>query len=267
MSRIKFIRSFKFLTTVGLACLAFPATAFQPLITDDTGTQGSAGNQLEFSFNQEHAKTTDETVRSYSLPVGYTRGITDSIDLFAGYTQTRIRSSTPGGDASGSSNPNIGAKWRFYENEDNKTSLALKPEILLPISADREESGLGAGKTSGKRTLILTQEVPFGAIHINAGIGRERFRDTENNPDTTTVRASIAPVWDFSDQWKLALDMGVEQARANSNRVRTSFIEFGAIYSPSKDLDLAVGMVRLSDNDSPHTTTYAGTAGITWRFQ
>ena len=99
MSRIKFIRSFKFLTTVGLACLAFPATAFQPLITDDTGTQGSAGNQLEFSFNQEHAKTTDETVRSYSLPVGYTRGITDSIDLFAGYTQTRIRSSTPGGDA------------------------------------------------------------------------------------------------------------------------------------------------------------------------
>lgn len=267
MSKIKLIHSLKFITTIGLASLALPASAFQPLITDDTGTQGSSGNQLEFSFNQERAKTTDETVRSYSLPVGYTRGITESIDVFAGYTHTRIRSSTSGGDASGSSNPNLGAKWRFYEDEDNKTSFALKPEILLPVNADREESGLGAGKTSGKLTLILTQEVPFGAIHINAGVGRERFRDTENNPDTTTVQASIAPVWDLSEQWKLALDMGVEQARANGNRVRTSFIEFGAIYSPSKDLDLAVGVIRLLDNDSPHTTTYAGTAGITWRFQ
>lgn len=250
-----------------LAWFSVPASAFQPLVTDDTGTQGTGGNQLELSFSEDRAAAAGNIQRLRTLPIVYTHGLTGTLDAFAGLSHARIRSSTPAGDASGGSNPSFGAKWRFYENEAGKTSFALKPEVLLPIGAGREDAGLGRGKASASLTLIVTQEVPFGAIHFNAGAGRERYRDTSNHPDTTTTRASIAPVWDLNARWKLALDLGTESAHGGGARVRTDFVELGAIFSPRKDLDFALGVVRSSDNDSPRTRTHTATAGITWRFQ
>lgn len=252
---------------LALAGLALPASAFQPLVTDDTGTQGSGGNQLEFSFNEDRAEVSGSTERAYTLPVVYTRGLTETLDVFAGFSHVKIRADAPEGDASGSGNPSFGAKWRFYENEASKTSFAVKPEIIFPVGAGREVAGLGTGKTSGNLTLILTQEVSFGAVHVNAGVGRDRYRDASISADTTTTRASIAPVWDVSEQWKLALDLGTESARGADARVRSNFVELGAIYSPNKELDCALGILRASDNQSPRTTTDTVTAGVTWRFK
>jgi hypothetical protein len=247
--------------------LALPALAFQPLITDDTGTQGQGGNQLEISFSQDRANKAGETVRTQSWPVVYTRGLSETLDVFAGFSYARIRSGATGSEAGGGGNPSFGAKWRFYENEESKTSFALKPEIMYPVSAGRESAGLGRGKTSANLSLIVTQELAFGAIHLNLGAGRNRYRDILNNPDSTTTRASIAPVWDVAEQWKLALDLGTESARAGGIRTRTNFSELGAIYSPGKDLDFALGIVRSSGNDDPRTTTHSASAGLTWRFQ
>ena len=77
----------------------------------------------------------------------------------------------------------------------------------------------------------------------------------------------MAPVWDVNEQWKLALDLGTESTRDGGCTLRSNFVELGAIYSPDKDLDFALGVVRRADNDSPHTTTNTVTAGITWRFE
>ena len=259
-----------FLTPLALLILAgisLPASSFQPLITDDTGTQGAGGNQLELSLGQERTKVSGETERAQTLPVVYTRGLTDTVDVFAGFSFARIRPDAAGGDVNGNGNPSMGAKWRFYENEETGSSFAIKPELVLPVSSSREKSGLGTGELSGNLTFILTQEVPFGAVHFNAGIGNERYRDSQANPDATIRRASIAPVWDVSEQWKLALDLGVESSRADGDSVHSKFVEFGAIYSPDKDIDVAFGVIRASDNQSPKSTTHTATAGITWRFQ
>ncbi len=252
---------------LALAIMPFSAFAFQPLITDDTGTQGTAGKQLEFSLGEDRARKAGSTVRTQTLPVVFTRGLTESVDVFAGLSYGRLRSDTPGGDASGGRNPSIGAKWRFYENDACRTSLALKPELFFPVSAERESDGLGTGKSSGNLTLIVTQEAPFGAVHLNAGVGRNRYHDHFSNPDSTSARGSIAPVWDVTEKWKLALDLGVESVRAGGARVRTRFIELGTIYSPGKDLDFAFGLIRSADNDQPRTTTHTANAGVTWRFQ
>ena len=249
-----------------LAGFSGPAPAVQPLVTDDTGTQSSGGNQLEFALNEVRASVNGGIERLRTLPIVYTRGLTETLDVLAGLSHARIRSNAPGGGASGGGHPSFGAKWRFYENEKSKTGFAFKPEVLLPVSAGGEVAGLGAGKTSGKLTLILTQEVAFGAIHVNAGVGRDRYRDTSNKSDTTTTRTSIATVWNLTDHWKLALGLGTQSAHAGSARVRSNFAELGAIYSPREDVDFALGILRSSDNDSPRTTTHAATAGITWRF-
>ena len=243
---------------------AVSAHALQPLITDDTGTQGSAGNQLEFSWSEARAKAGGDTERTSTLPMVYTRGITETVDLYLGLAPQRIRAASE--TAAGLGNTAIGAKWRFFENEESGTSLAVKPEVLLPVSSARERDGLGAGKTSGNLTFILSQEVPFGSVHLNAGVGRERFKDRSSNPDATIWRASVAPVWEVSEEWKLAFDTGVESAKAGGDRVRTAFVEIGAIYSPNKQLDLALGVIHSRDNDTPRTSTGTVSAGLTWRF-
>ena len=253
---------------LALAGLPVPASAHQPLITDDTGTQGGAVNQLEVSFGEDSAKTAaGNTKRSRALPVVFTRGLTNTLDVYAGLSYANVRSGVPGVDASGESNPSFGAKWRFYQNERSSTSFALKPEVLVPLSARGEAAGLGRGRTSGGLTFIVTQEVPFGVIHLNAGVSRDRYRNVSNNPDATTTLASIAPVWDITRQWKLALDLGTEFAGAGGAGLRSNFLLLGAIFSPAKDLDFALGIRRVSDNGSPVTVTRAAITGVTWRFQ
>lgn len=259
------IRPIRGLLLVALAGLATQAAAFQPLITDDTGTQGQGGNQLEFSYNRDREKSAGERETTHTLPVTYTRGLTETLDVFVATSFVRL--SSPADHTSGLGNSSVGAKWRFYENKESKTSLAIKPELIFPVSASREAAGLGNGKLSGKLTFIATQEVPFGAIHFNAGLGQDRFSDTDANPDAHSKRLSIAPVWDVSEKWKLALDGGLELTRAGGQTVRSHFLGIGSIYSPGKNLDLAVGVFRNTDNDTPGTATLSATAGVTWRFQ
>lgn len=251
-----------------LSCaLASPAFAFQPLITDDTGTQGTGGNQLEFSINRDRARILGETINVTTLPGVYTRGLTDALDVFVSANHTRIRSTVPGIDASGGGNPSFGAKWRFYENEANKLSFGAKPEIILPVSSSKEDQGLGSGKTSYGLTFILTKEMPFGAIHANLFTGRERFREPAINPDITYTRVSIAPTWDVADKWKLALDVGSESAKEDAVKARTDFAEIGAIFAPNEDLEFALGIIRSIDDQEPKTGTTSATLGVTWRFK
>lgn len=251
--------------------LASPsALAFQPLVTDDTGTQGKDGNQLEFSVNRDREESAGATNSTRTLPFTYTRGLSDTLDLFFSANHTRLTSTVPGSDANGGGNPSLGFKWRFYENKASKTSFAIKPELLLPVGADKEAAGLGTGRSSYALTLILTRETGFGAVHANLAAGRNRYRDTlaSPDPDTSTVALSIAPVWDLGERWKLALDIGTEWERAAAgNQSRSNFVEIGAIYSPTKDLDLAFGILHTTGDDTPSTKVYSVTAGLTWRFK
>jgi hypothetical protein len=257
------------------AAFSTPSSALQPLITDDTGTQGAGGNQLEVSFNRERTRTDGEdgergeTERVRSIPVVYTYGVTETLDVYAGVEHARIRFRGPEGNdrASGFANTVIGAKWRFFENEASGTSLAIKPEVALPVSSQREEDGLGTGRTSGSLTFILSQDLPFGSVHFNAGVGRDRFRHSEDNPSAASIRHfSVAPVWDISEQWKLALDVGIDRERSDGHTVRSKYGEIGAIYAPSENLEFAFGIIRASDDEHPKSKTHGLTLGLTWRF-
>lgn len=249
-----------------ISALPGVAAAFQPLITDDTGTQGSGGHQIEFAASNDRAKSSEETRKTTTGNGVYTYGLTETLDIFAGTNYSSIHTGSTDSRVTGFRNTSIGAKWRFFESEETGTSLAIKPELAIPVSTSREQRGLGSGKTSGNLTMILSQDVPFGAVHFNAGIGRDRFRDQAQNPDSRAKRFSVAPVWEVNEQWKLAVDLGQEWARANAQTTRTRFAELGTIYSVNKDLDLAVGAIRRIDNSQPKTTTNSVTAGVTMRF-
>jgi hypothetical protein len=250
-------------TCVGL--LPGAACAFQPLVTDDTGTQGTGGNQIEIAYNHTVDKAPGAREVTRELPLVYTRGITDALDLYVGVGYLRI--APPDAPAErGLGNAALGAKWRFYEDEAGKSSLALKPEVLMPVSSQREARGLGTARVSYGATLIATQETSFGAVHANLAVERVRYEDHALSAAErrTLWRLSVAPVWDVTEGWKLALDAGVTTNPDRAERSSMGYIEIGAIYSPSKQLDLAAGVVRnLRDGD---VRTTLGTIGLTWRF-
>jgi hypothetical protein len=56
--------------------LAFAPVAlwFQPLITDDTGTQGAGGNQIEIALDRLEFNSAGATTKTRTLPLVYTRG-------------------------------------------------------------------------------------------------------------------------------------------------------------------------------------------------
>jgi hypothetical protein len=247
------------------ACVA-PSWAFQPLITDDTGTQGAGGNQLEVSFSDDRTDQDGVVSSVRVLPLTYARGLTDTLDIALSANHTRLSSSEPGSEtSSGSGNASVGLKWRFFEDEASKTSMALKVELGLPISLEQERRGLGSGRGSHTVTAILMQETSFGAILFNLASSQVRYGDPGGNPDVSLLRASLAPVWQVNDQWKLALDMGSTRESAAGEHRTTSFVEIGAVYSPGKDLDIALGYISRKDPSSASNTGMTG--GITWRFK
>ena len=242
------------------------ASAFQPLVTDDTGTQGAGGNQLEAAYNRTVDKTPDARVVTHEAPLVFTRGVSDTLDLYAGIGYQRIAPPAPEPVERGWGNPAVGAKWRFYENDAAKLSFALKPEIQFPVSKNKEARGLGTARTSYSVNLVMTQETGFGAVHANLVAERVRYAaDALNLAERRTLyRLSAAPVWDVAEGWKLALDAGLTTDPDPAARSRIGYVELGAIYSPGKDLDLAFGIIR-NVRDGAASTTEA-TFGLTWRF-
>lgn len=253
----------------GSAAMMLPAIAlaFQPLVTDDTGTQGAGGNQVEASYVRTVDKVASTRTVTREVPLAYARGITDALDLTLGIGHQRIAPDAPGTTERGWGNPVLGAKWRFYDNEAAKLSFALKPELQLPVSDGREARGLGTARASYGIGLLMTQETGFGAVHANLVAERVNYADNALNAAErrTTYRLSAAPVWDVSGNWKLALDAGIMTNPDRTVRARMGYVELGAIYSPTKDLDLALGIIR-NFMDGDVQTTQA-TAGLTWRFR
>ncbi|MBI3044674.1 MAG: hypothetical protein HYY78_17790, partial [Betaproteobacteria bacterium] len=135
------------------------------------------------------------------------------------------------------------------------------------ISKSKEARGLGTARASYSVNLVMTQETGFGAVHANLVAERVRYADDALNlaERRTLYRLSAAPVWDVAESWKIALDAGLMTNPDLAAKARMGYVELGAIYSPGKDLDLAVGIIR-NLNDGAVSTTQA-TAGVTWRFR
>ena len=248
-----------------LGSIPVSAWAFQPLVTDDTGTQGAGGNQIEVSYNRTVDKFPGSRDVTTEFPVVYTRGITDTLDVFAGVGQLRIGPEHAPADH-GFNNFAVGAKWRFYEHEPAKLSFALKPEVQVPVSKSREARGLGTADFSYGLGILVSKETGFGAVHANLAVDRVNYDDEALNAAErhNLVRLSVSPVWDVSESWKLAFDAGIMTNPDRAERRFMGYVEIGAIYSATKQLDFAVGLLRNLRDGAVRTTLF--TVGVTARF-
>lgn len=243
------------------------AAAFQPLITDDTGTQGSGGNQMEFGYIRVVEKEPGINTAITALPFVYTRGLNNAVDVYISGAYTRFSPQAPEVSQNGVGNTVAGLKWRFFEQEANKVSLAFKSEIRFPVSERAEDRGLGSGKTNAGAALLLTRETGFGAIHANLAFNSQRFALSGNQAihRDGLWRLSVAPVIDLTEQWRIAFDAGLVTNPHRAEKSRMGYVEAGAIYAPTRDIDLAAGIIRDIDHQGHHVHVF--TAGLTWRFR
>lgn len=229
-----------------------------PLVTDDTGTQGAGGNQIEVTFARDKAANDDQ---SSEFALVYTRGLTATIDAFIEKGRQTFKPSG-GTSASDLGNTVIGAKWRAWENE-NKTSFALKAAAALPLNETKEAEGFGTGKFSYEATLILTQEMSWGAVNANLSTGQEKYRVSTSNADTSHF--SVAPIFNLTEQVKLAIDLGIDHSKTDAGTEKSRYAEIGIMYAPSESVDLGLGFIRTTDQASKSVTKTI-TGGLAWRF-
>jgi hypothetical protein len=131
-------------------------------------------------------------------------------------------------------------------------SLAIAG-LRLPVGSTQEAAGL-AGMTSYGLTLILSGtsarrrpcQPPAGWIGFLI----------EARPNTSTC-VSVAPVLNVNDSWKLALEVG--EIRIRHRNATTSQFSNWPPSTPSNDTDVAVGLLRTTDDAAVQTSTTTAT--------
>ena len=245
----------------GLGCalaallLSTKALAYHPLITDATDIQGEAGHQIEFGYDWSRTKDGGSNTIGRGLFAAYSYGLRHDLDFLIGVSHELTEASEWG-------DPSIGLKWIFY-NKD-RLSFGIKPEIRMPTSKSHEAEGVGHGKTSYALTFVLTRSTDFGAVNFN--IAGEHVGYALPTTDRKNLyRISVAPEWRLDERWLLAFDAGLNTNPDLSKTARMGYAELGLVYSPNKDLDLSLGVIR--DVLDGAADTVSATVGLTWRFR
>lgn len=216
------------------------AHAAHPLLTEDTGTQGAGGFQLELTG--ERARDDDAApgvLRAIRPAAVLSYGIVDTADLQVGVSQLRLSLETGAGTVrdNGLSDVSVDVKWRFLER--GPLSLGLKPGVTLPTGdSDR---GLGSGRWTVGALGILSYEPGPLAFHSHVGY---RYNNNLLGERRALWHFSGALVWHAVDRLKLVADLAyTTNPVADGGRWMTHSV-LGAIYSPTKDVDLDVGVKR-----------------------
>jgi hypothetical protein len=245
---------------IGLAPFAAPlllvgamqsAMAAHPLVTDDTGTQGTGNSQLE--MNSDRATARDNGAQTVG-DVTYSYGITPSIDLFA---DQPLNVSAPRGIGDTS----LGFKWRFFENDD--TSVALKSSLSMANAND--EKGFGSGRNNLAATLIVAHASGPWVFYYNLGMNTNRFKsqDVQDENRRSLWATSAAATYEVLPQLKIVGDIGIARNPDVSTQQNPAFALTGLIYSPRDNVDLDAG-IKYGLNNAAIKHQFG--AGLTVRF-
>lgn len=241
--------------------------AAHPLLTDDSGTQGAGGWQLELQGQRNRHDATAGPVSQKSrltlLSPVLTYGLLDSLDIALGLNHLRYRATENGvvtAEASGLSDSTLEIKWRFFERGD--FSLAVKPGLSLPTGD--ENRGLGTGRASWGVNLIATQEMEPWTLLGNVSYTRLRFRQPQDAAAAREHlwRVSGGAAYALRSDVKLVGEAGVRTNEAKEDPFlpgrNGQFALLGAIWSPSKKIDLDVGLRKGLNRAETDTVLLAG---------
>jgi hypothetical protein len=171
----------------------------------------------------------------------------------------------------------LNVKWRFLGDGEKGLNLALRPQLIAPAGTTQQEYGIGNARWNYGLTFIASQFSENYELHFNAGYQQAPYNNLYTVGLSTDARrtdlfsVSVAPVWNLSPKWKVALDVGVN---TNPNMPDPTLTRYGLVallYYPMKDLDVGVSYQR---NASTFDVAFTGSGpyvsrlqvGVTYRF-
>lgn len=271
----------------GCLLSSLPAAAYMPLNTDDAGTTAKGGYQIEQYFysllqvgqssSGFDAVSSGEDYQGVdnarAFPFTFSRGMTENLDLqFAPtyYLQ-------PLGSFSRVANYTLNVKWRFWGDGEKGLNLALRPQLIAPAGTTQQEYGIGNARWNYGLTFIASQFSENYELHFNAGYQQAPYNNSYAVGLSTDARrtdlysVSVAPVWNLSPRWKVALDVGLNTNPNMPDPMLTRYGLVALLYYPMKDLDVGVSYQR---NASTFDVAFGGSGayvsrlqvGVTYRF-
>jgi hypothetical protein len=218
------------------------ALAGQPLVTDDTGTQGTGKVQIEITgeyfHDRERVAGATEKARGGNAGATLTVGVHERVDVVAGVPFDWFSNYVNGeriARESGIGDVTFDVKWRFFEKDG--WSLALKPGVILPTGDD--ERGLGNGRVGYRFFLIGTKEVAPWAFHANLGyIRNENSVGDEKN----LWHASAAAEYEVIKNLKIVGNVGLESNPDINDNTPPVFALGGIVYQFSESFSVDGGI-------------------------
>lgn len=237
------------------SCLSSSAYALHPLITEDTGTQGSGGMQVELSVAHERDRDGDTTTTQLDPAVALAYGVADTVDVFVAIPYLQLQSDAMADSArnSGWSDPELGFKWRFHERDS--LSLAIVPAVLLPLGDDAR--GLGKGRAGYTLPLVLTRQWEGFALHTEVGISGNRNTGSEREH---LWHASLAMEHRLAESSLWVLDLGIDRNPDPASNLNPAYLLGGVVHSIGQ-FDLSAGIKGGLNSAAPDRTLLLG---LTW---
>ena len=224
-----------------IALLPERAFAAHPLITEDTGTQGTGNGQVEITGERTEDSEDGKTIAP-NLVVSY--GVAENVDLVLGVPHSRTVTDAGGRTTitEGPGDVGLDVKWRFFE--EGVLSFAVKSGLTFPTGDENE--GLGAGKTGYSAFLVSTVEQAPWAFHLHLGyIANKNVVGEEED----IWHVSYAVARDIG-RVKLVADLGTDTNPDQDSEVKPAFLILGLIYSWLDNVDIDVGYKKgVSDTE------------------
>jgi hypothetical protein len=229
--------------------LAEGARAAHPLNTEDTGTQGRGGWQLEVNGERNRDEVEGVTLHGAQASMVLAYGAASTMDLQLGLPWQDNGAERGGGDAFAA------LKWRFWER--GPLSAGIRAGVTTPTGDETRD--LGNGRPTWAGLLIGQYE---GERWIFLGhLGHRRNLNSTGDRDSI-AEISGAVLYKATPSLKLLLDANrtTNPDPATDRALQQAVI--GAIYSATKDFDLDAGFRRGNDP----ATGRALMAGVTLRW-
>jgi len=248
--------------------VAMPAVsgAMHPLITDDTGTQGTGAVLVESNVN--YMKNNE--FRSTAVPLAFTVGINEAMDVGVEVPFLILRPSPVTGiPESGFSDVNFKFKHRFYESEkkdgeQGQPERSLAYQIAYSQPSGDEEKGLGAGIARWSARLLGT--TAWEATEVSANLGYDSSGKALRRGGFVVdyaVSLSVTAKYVRTKPWEPVAELAVIKVKGTDGYERIAMALAGIIYEPSERFYVDAG-IRFGLNEG--SEDYTLLAGFGYKF-
>jgi hypothetical protein len=215
-----------FLHLVVLALAAAPAFAAHPLLTEDTGTQGTGRFELELGV----AEGGDGGTKALEFGPQLSYGALDSLDLIVRPTWLTVRGAAEDGTTQGFGDTGVDFKWRFWA--DGPLSFGVRAGAAIPTGDN--DKGLGNGKTSPHAILIATYNAEAWWFGANLDYAYDPLVGDRRNE----FGATVAAVHSVRENLRASAELGTAVNPDASKTSWLGFARFGAMATVARWLDI-----------------------------